>query len=54
MLVLGRRRGQRIMVGDDIVLTVVAINGPNVRIGIEAPDDVDVYREEVYEQLQEE
>ena len=47
MLVLSRKRGDRICVGDGIVVTVLAIGGNSVRIGIEAPRDVQVDREEV-------
>lgn len=47
MLVLTRKKNQRIVIGDDIFITVVAIGGKNVRIGIEAPDDILVMREEI-------
>ena len=52
MLVLMRRRGQTIRVGRDITFTVLSVAGENVRIGVGAPRDVDVYREEVYERRQ--
>lgn len=48
MLVLSRRKSQKIVLSDGIVITVVAIQGDKVRIGIEAPKDVPVHREEVY------
>lgn len=48
MLVLSRKKGERIMIGDDVVITMVEIRGDKVRIGIEAPDDVAVDREEVH------
>lgn len=48
MLVLTRKVGERIMIGEAIVLTVVRIQNDQVRIGIEAPHDVSVHREEVY------
>lgn len=51
MLVLSRKKGERIMIGDDISVMVVAIQGDKVRIGIEAPRSVDVHREEVYEKI---
>lgn len=51
MLVLSRHRDERIMIGDDIVLTIVDICGDKVRIGIEAPADVPVHRQEVYEAI---
>lgn len=47
MLVLARKEGQRVMIGHDIVVTVVAIRGTSVRLGIEAPADVDIWREEI-------
>ncbi len=47
MLVLMREQGQRIMVGDNIVVTVVEIRGDKVRLGFDAPKEVDVDREEV-------
>ncbi len=48
MLVLSRRAGERIRIGDDVVLTVVRVQGDKVRLGIEAPPDVAVHREEVF------
>ncbi len=51
MLVLARRPGESIMVGQDIVVTVIEIKGGHVRIGIDAPRDVQVHREEIYEQV---
>ena len=54
MLVLTRRPGESIMVGKDIVITVIEIKGGQVRIGIDAPRDVQVHREEVYEQVRQE
>jgi len=47
MLVLTRRTSERIQIGDDVVLTIVRIDGNKVRIGIEAPDSVKVKREEL-------
>ena len=47
MLVLSRKVRERIVIGDGIVLTVVSVHGPHVRIGIEAPDSVAVWREEL-------
>jgi carbon storage regulator len=52
MLVLSRRANQSIMIGHDIVVTVLEVRGDVVRIGISAPRDVDVHREEVYLELQ--
>jgi carbon storage regulator len=52
MLILARKRNEQIVIGDDIVVTVVAIRGGNVRLGIEAPGSVSVHRKEVYEAIQ--
>ena len=54
MLVLSRKRDERIMIGDQISLLVVDIKGDRVRLGIEAPSDVTVHRKEVYEAIQRE
>lgn len=51
MLVLTRKRGQRIMIGDDTVVTVAEIRGDKVRIGVVAPRHIAVHREEVYEAI---
>jgi len=51
MLVLGRKIGQRILIGDDIAITVVRLTGGGVRLGIEAPPEMAVIREELAEQL---
>ena len=47
MLVLSRKRGEQLMIGDDIVVTVVECNGSRIKIGIEAPDDVRIVRGEL-------
>ena len=49
MLVLSRKPGERILIGDDIVITIVRATGGSVRVGIEAPPDVVILREEVKE-----
>ena len=54
MLVLTRKRDERIMIGDQISLLVVDIRGDKVRLGIEAPSDITVHRQEVYEAIQRE
>jgi carbon storage regulator len=54
VLVLTRRANQSIMIGDDIVVTVLDVRGDQVRIGIKAPRAVDVHREEVFVALQRE
>jgi carbon storage regulator len=52
VLVLSRRLGESIVIGHDVTVTVVEVRGDVVRLGIEAPRDVDVHREEVYLDLQ--
>lgn len=52
MLVLSRKINEKIMIGDDIELIVVAIAGDNVRLGIKAPRDVKILRSEVYEEIE--
>ncbi|MFM7844139.1 MAG: carbon storage regulator CsrA [Planctomycetota bacterium] len=54
MLVLSRHRDESIIIGDDIVVTIVDIRGDKVRLGINAPQDVPVHRQEVYEAIQRE
>ncbi|MCU0959825.1 MAG: carbon storage regulator CsrA [Pirellulaceae bacterium] len=54
MLVLSRHRDESIMIGDEIVVTIVDIRGDKVRLGINAPQDVPVHRQEVYEAIQRE
>jgi carbon storage regulator len=54
MLVLSRHRDESIMIGDNIVITIVDIRGDKVRLGIEAPHDIPVHRQEVYEAIQRE
>ena len=54
MLVLSRHRDESIIIGDDIVITVTDIRGDKVRLGISAPVDVTVHRQEVYEVIQRE
>jgi len=54
MLVLSRQRDESIIIGDNIVLTVVDIRGDKVRLGIDAPKEVPVHRQEVYEAIQRE
>lgn len=54
MLALTRKKGESLMINNDIEITVLEIRGDQVKIGISAPKDVPVYRKEVYLQIQEE
>lgn len=54
MLVLSRHRDESIIIGDNIVITVVEVRGDKVRLGIQAPTDIPVHRQEVYEAIQRE
>lgn len=54
MLVLSRQRDESIIIGDNIVVTLVDIRGDKVRLGIEAPTEIPVHRREVYEAIQRE
>lgn len=54
MLILTRKTHQTIMIGDDIKVTVCAVQDGQVRIGISAPRDVEVHRSEIYDRIQEE
>ena len=54
MLVLSRKQDEKIIIGDSITLMVVAIQGDKGRLGIEAPKDVSIHREEVYQAIQRE
>ena len=54
MLVLTRKPGQSIMIGDQIEVTVLSVTGEKVRVGITAPKDVPIYRDEVHERIESE
>ena len=52
MLILTRKKGEQLMIGDEIVITIVDVKGPQIRVGIEAPKSIPVHREEVYLRIQ--
>ena len=54
MLVLTRRAGERLVIGDDIVVTICGVRGDQVRLGFTAPDEVTVYRKEIYDRIKNE
>lgn len=54
MLVLTRNTGEKIMIGDDVEVTVLSVTGNQVRLGVEAPKDVPVHREEIYQRIRQE
>ncbi|MEM7282338.1 MAG: carbon storage regulator CsrA [Pseudomonadota bacterium] len=54
MLILTRRVGESVMIGDEVTITVLGVKGNQVRIGVNAPKTVAVHREEIYERIQRE
>ncbi|MFW5730042.1 MAG: carbon storage regulator CsrA [Desulfonatronovibrionaceae bacterium] len=54
MLILSRRAGESIHLGDDIVISILGVKGKQVKVGIEVPEDTAVYREEVFKRIQQE
>ena len=54
MLILTRRIGETLMIGDEVTIKVLGVKGNQVRLGVNAPKDISVHREEIYEKIQEE
>ncbi|ARN74284.1 carbon storage regulator CsrA [Oceanicoccus sagamiensis] len=52
MLVLSRRKGENLIIGDNIVVSILGISGNQVRLGVAAPKEISVHREEIYNKIQ--
>jgi len=54
MLILTRRVGESLIIGDDIIINILGVNGNQIRIGVKAPKEISVHREEIYNRIQSE
>ena len=54
MLILTRRVGEKLIIGDDIIVTILSLKGNQIRVGIDAPREVEVHRQEVFDRIQKE
>jgi len=54
MLILTRRVGEKLMIGDDVIITILSLKGNQIRVGIDAPREVKVHRQEVFDRIQKE